>query len=110
MSRQKNPISMRLSDELEARLEAAVERLGIKKQTLAQMAVEAAVEAIEKNDFRLVVPVKFEVTHVAVARTAPGPVSTFPPPSTPEVLNDRTERQAQIDKNIPAPPGKNKHN
>lgn len=41
----------------------------MKKHTLAQQAIEAAVEAIEKNGFRLVMPIeyRFEVTHVPEA-------------------------------------------
>jgi predicted DNA-binding protein len=62
------PFSLRLSPELTARLEECATQLRLKKHSLAQDAIEAAVEAIERNDYRLVVPVQFEVTHVPAVR------------------------------------------
>jgi hypothetical protein len=61
----KVPVSLRFDAELEKRLEKCAEQLHIKKHTLAQMAVEAAVRAIEKNGYKLVIPIEFEVTHEA---------------------------------------------
>jgi predicted DNA-binding protein len=58
------PMSLRLSPELITRLEECAESLRMKKHTLAQEAIEAAVDAIEKNGYRLVVPIEFEVSHV----------------------------------------------
>lgn len=58
------PISLRLSPELTRRLEEVAARTRQKKHALAQEAIEAAVDAIEKNDYRLVVPIEFSVTHV----------------------------------------------
>jgi predicted DNA-binding protein len=85
---QKNPISLRLSDEMESRLERCVERTGMKKQTLAQAAITAAVEAIEKNDFKLVLPVKFEVTHIAIPQAAAGDRQTYPAHQPSPAMND----------------------
>lgn len=65
--KQHAPMSLRLSPQLDKRLEEMAKRTGIKKHTLAQMAVEAAVEAIEQNNYRIVAPVKFSVTHVPAA-------------------------------------------
>ena len=45
----------------------AADRLGLKKNKLAQDAIEAAVAAIERNNYRIVVPIEFEVTHIPVA-------------------------------------------
>lgn len=70
------PLSVRLSPELNQRLEDSAKALHMKKHTLAQEAIEAAVDAIEKNDFRLVVPMRFEVTHVPQER--PKIISRYP--------------------------------
>jgi hypothetical protein len=40
----------------------------MKKHTLAQDAIEAAVEAIERNGYKLVIPIQFEVTQVPAAK------------------------------------------
>jgi len=39
-------------------------------------AIEAAVEAIEKNDYRLVVPIAFEVTHIPIQKIQPAPAKS----------------------------------
>ena len=57
------PLSIKLSKELHERLIEVAERIGIAKHRLAEMAIEAAVEAIEKNGYRLVVPIEFQVAH-----------------------------------------------
>lgn len=63
------------------RLIAAAEKARVKKHTLALMAIEAAVEAIEDSG-KLVIPLQFDVTHVAVekseARAAKKTRSTYP--------------------------------
>ena len=64
------PLSVRLSPELNKRLEETAERLKVTKHSLAQLAIESAVEAVEKNDNRLVFPIGFEVTHRAAPATA----------------------------------------
>jgi predicted DNA-binding protein len=73
--KEKVPMSLRFPEGLERRLEECAARLQVRKHTLAQQAIEAAVQAIEQNDFRLVVPVayRFEVTHVPTARSYPMP-------------------------------------
>ena len=53
-------MSLRLSPELHQRIEECAARLKIKRHTLAQNAIEAAVEAIEKNGYRLSLPMKFQ--------------------------------------------------
>lgn len=63
------PMSLRLSLELDARLKECAARLRQKKHSLAQEAIEAAVEAIEKNGYRLVVPIEFEVVRVPIEKT-----------------------------------------
>jgi predicted DNA-binding protein len=68
--KQEAPLSFRIEPELHTRLTECSERLRLKKYTLALMALEAAVEAIEKNDYRLVLPIQFEVAHVAVEKTS----------------------------------------
>ena len=54
------PMSLRLSPELHKRLEECAARLKIKRHTLAQNAIEAAIEAIEKNGYRLSLPMQFQ--------------------------------------------------
>jgi len=71
-------LSLRVSAELNPRHEQYDARLKQKRHTLAQAAVEAAVEAIEKNGQRLVFPTRFDASHVAVPKPAP---VTFPPHS-----------------------------
>lgn len=70
---QKAPISLRLSDEMEARLENCAKRTKQKKHALAQAALEAAVEAIEKNDYRIVLPIEFDVRYVAAKKSEAAP-------------------------------------
>lgn len=66
--KEKTPVSIKLDPDLHQRLEAGAERTRIRKYALMIMAMEALVEALEKNDWKLVVPVKFEVTHIPRAR------------------------------------------
>src|SRR5687768_12243505 len=53
------PMSLRLPPELHQRLEECAARLKIKRHTLAQNAIEAAVEAIERNGYRMSLPLQF---------------------------------------------------
>ncbi|MEW6304402.1 MAG: hypothetical protein AB1705_13070 [Verrucomicrobiota bacterium] len=76
------PLSLRLSPELEGRLVECSHRLRMKKHTLAQEAIAAAVEAIEKNGYRLVVPVEFDVRHVPVTRSEAEQREEKPPTET----------------------------
>lgn len=55
------PVSFRFSKEMRQRLKECSERTGIAERTIAQLAIQAAVDAIEQNDYRLVVPITFEV-------------------------------------------------
>jgi predicted DNA-binding protein len=93
---QMTALTLRIEPALYQRLEECASRTRIKKYTLAILAIEAAVEAIEKNDFRLVVPIQFELVRVPAEKTgnkisyrsqAPGlnevretPVAAVPPP------------------------------
>jgi len=54
------PMSLRLSAQLHKRLEECAARLKIKRHTLAQNALEAVIEAIEKNGYRLSLPMQFQ--------------------------------------------------
>lgn len=51
----------RLDPDLHARLEECSKRVRLKKYQLAIMAMEAAVEAIEDHDYKIVLPIKFRV-------------------------------------------------
>lgn len=62
--KEKSPLVFKLEPDLHKRLIKCADETGLKKYTLAILAIEAAVEAIEKNDYRLVVPIKFEVAYV----------------------------------------------
>lgn len=68
MPEQMAPLSLRISAELNTRLTECASKLRLKKHALAQMAVEAAVEAVEQNSYQLVVPIQFAVTQVAVPK------------------------------------------
>ena len=52
-------MSLRLPPELHQRLEECAARLKIKRHTLAQNAIEAAIEAIERNGYRMSLPMQF---------------------------------------------------
>lgn len=78
---QRAPIAVRLTEEMDKRFAKCAERTKQSKHALAIEAIEAAVEAIERNDYRLVVPIEFEVTHI------PTPVGK------PEALAARGERR-----------------
>ncbi len=66
----KSPLSLRLDEDVRARLAEVSKRTGLPEATLAQMAISAAVAAAEKAGFRLVVPIEFEVKHVAAVNPA----------------------------------------
>ena len=64
------PMSLRLPSELHQRLEECAARLKIKRHTLAQSAIEAAIEAIEKNGYRLSLPMQFRFANESEAEKA----------------------------------------
>jgi hypothetical protein len=74
-----SPLVFRLEEPLHQRLEECAERLKLKKYTLGIMAIEAAVEAIERNGYRLVVPIEFQVAHIpAQMRAHEGSSGKYP--------------------------------
>lgn len=75
MAKQKAPLSIRLDPETDERLELVAEELGLTKHGLAQMAVKAAVRAIAENNYKLVLPIRFDVSHVPAPRDPSG----YPP-------------------------------
>jgi predicted DNA-binding protein len=70
MKKTTKPLSVRISTELDERLEECARRLKMRKHTLAASAIEAAAIAIEKNNYRLVVPIVFKVEQI------PAPTAT----------------------------------
>ena len=72
------PLSLRLTGDMEARLTQCAERLKLPKHSVAQAAIEAAVEAIEANDFKLVLPLEFEPKNVPVEKRLAPTVKTGP--------------------------------
>jgi predicted DNA-binding protein len=68
--KEKTPLSVKLEPELHKRLEESARRTGIKKYTLAILAIQAAVDAIEQNNYRLVVPIEFEVARIPSEKIA----------------------------------------
>lgn len=69
MSKQMAPLSIRLEPEMKARLEDAAGRIGISPHGLAQLAVEAGIEAVEAEGGTLALPIRFQTTHKVVAKT-----------------------------------------
>jgi len=65
---QRIPFSLRISPELAERLAECAKRTKKKKHALAQEAIEAAVEAIEQNNYRLVFPIEFGPKYLPVER------------------------------------------
>jgi predicted DNA-binding protein len=57
----KDPLSLRFKPEFHERIQKAADRLKLPKHTLCQMAIEAAVEAIEEHG-QLTLPVQFKIT------------------------------------------------
>jgi hypothetical protein len=69
MSKQEAPLSIRLTHDMKKRLEDGAEALGISAHTLARLAIEAGIIAIENGEGRLAMPLEFEVTHMAVPKS-----------------------------------------
>lgn len=65
------PFSIRLTPDVEDRLTKSAEKVKLSKASLAQAAIEAAVEAIEANGGCIVLPLAFTTTHEAVAKPTP---------------------------------------
>lgn len=61
---------------LHQRLEECARQLRLKKYTLGLLAIEAAVEAIEKNNYKLVVPIQFDVAQVPTQVRPADPTET----------------------------------
>lgn len=57
----RHPLSLRLAPEVYQQLEDCAVRLRIKKHTLAQEAIAAALTAIERNGYRMLWPLEFTV-------------------------------------------------
>jgi hypothetical protein len=68
MSKQMAPLSLRLTVEQKERLEAAAGRIGISAHALAQLAILAGIESIEKNQGRIAMPLEFTTTHEVVPK------------------------------------------
>src|SRR6266536_2381118 len=71
MPKDSYPMSLRLPPELHQRLEECAARLKIKRHTLAQNAIEAAIEAIERNGYRLSLPLQFRFPNESEAERYP---------------------------------------
>ena len=78
-NRRNDPISIRLVPEVQQELERCADALGLTRNALAQMAIEAAVKAVKKQNYKLVLPIEFSTTHEAVSkRQAPTVTQTGP--------------------------------
>lgn len=72
-------MSVRLTEDLDQRLSKSAEEIRISRHALAELAIRAAVEAIEAQGGRLVLPLEFTTTHEAVSkRQAPTVTQTGP--------------------------------
>ncbi len=96
------PISLRLTPELKERLEAAAERLGVPKHTLAQWFIEAGIKAAETNDYNLVLPIKLVPAAVAVANREAQPDAEAPEKPTPRTSYPSHRSQASMAEDVPA--------
>lgn len=56
----------------DARLSEAATRVKVSKHNICRMSIEAAVEAMKRNGYWLVLPIEFEVKNVAVEREREG--------------------------------------
>lgn len=69
-------MSVRLTEEIDERLTKTSEQVNLSRHALAEMAIRSAVEAIERQGGRLVLPLEFTTTHEAVAKPAAPTVKT----------------------------------
>jgi hypothetical protein len=69
-------MSVRLTEEDERRLEETAKLVRLSKHGLAELAIRAAVEAIEANGGKIVLPLEFTTTHAAVVKPLAPPVKT----------------------------------
>jgi predicted DNA-binding protein len=83
-----SPLVFRLEPELHKRLEECAGRTHLKKYTLAILAIEAAVDAIEQNGYQLVVPIKFDIARVPIEKTG----AKISYPSLPQKASAAEER------------------
>lgn len=89
----KSPLSLRLDEDVRARLTEVSKRTGLPEAAIAQMAITAAVAATEKAGYRLVLPIEFEVKHVA--QPNPQPATVYPPHRNERtVVEDRPLKKA----------------
>lgn len=70
-------LSFRLNDDVRKQLQVCSDKTGLPERTIAQMAITAAVAAAEKAGYRLVIPIEFDVKHVALPN--PKPSTSYPP-------------------------------
>lgn len=59
-------VSLALEGGFKKRLATCAKRTKLKPHSLAQAAIEAAVDAIERADYRLVVPIELHVAYVPI--------------------------------------------
>lgn len=67
------PLSMRLESKIRKRLEKCCEKTGIPQRMLAQSAIEAVIEAIEENDYKVVMPITLQVGYIPKASIIKSP-------------------------------------
>lgn len=89
-------LSLWISPELHQRLEECARQTKQKKTALAQAALEAAIEAIEENGFRLVIPMKFLPAEIATANPA------APEKSMPRTSYPSHRSQVSLAEDVPA--------
>jgi hypothetical protein len=103
-----SPVSLRLEPDLHERLEKCAVDVRIKKYSLMIMALEALADAIEKNGYKLAVPVEFDLIpknvvvprersanveqSLAADQTRPSVDYTKIPGSKPSVMNESPKK------------------
>ena len=71
-SKKLDPLGLRFDEEMTTRLVKCADRLGQTKTALGQQAVVALVEAIERANYRMVIPLEISVAYVPTAARKTG--------------------------------------
>lgn len=96
MGRSKDPIlSVRLPDDLESRLNKCAEKLDLSKNDIARHAIRAGIEAIEKNGYKIQLPLEMAVAGTVESRVPFASTVVLPSPVN-EAASRLNEEEPQV--------------
>jgi len=88
-------VSLAFGSDIKTRLAECADRTKQKAHSLAQAAVEAAIEAIEANNYRIVTPIEFTISYIPQRNPALHPVAEDAPKTLEKPLLTE-EKMAEI--------------